>query len=95
MYLWYSKKKGVNVANPRHKNTVSELVLCRHNREMLAKSADIWLSGQHVADMLPRFPAKEGEMEGEVEGEEGEEDCWAVLVIVISIILNQDTVGKL
>ncbi len=41
------------------------------------------------------FPAKEGEMEGGVEGEEGEEDCWAVLVIVISIILNQDTVGKL
>jgi hypothetical protein len=32
-----------------------------------------------------------------VEGEEGEEDCWAVLVIVISIILNQgqDIVGKL
>jgi hypothetical protein len=45
--------------------------------------------------MLPTFPAKEGEMEGEGGGEEGEEDCWAVLVIVISIILNQDTVGKL
>jgi hypothetical protein len=45
--------------------------------------------------MSPAFPAKEGEMEGEVEEEEGEEDCWAVLVIVISIILNQDTVGKL
>ncbi len=58
MYLWYSKKKGVNVGNPRHKNTVSGLVLCRHDREMLAKSADIWLSGQHVADMLPTFPAK-------------------------------------
>ena len=24
MYLWYSKKKGVNVGNPRHKNTVSD-----------------------------------------------------------------------
>jgi hypothetical protein len=45
--------------------------------------------------MSPIFPAKEGEMEGEVEGEEGEEDCWTVLVIVISIILNQDTIGKL
>ncbi len=95
MYLWYSKKKGVNVGDPRHENTVSELVLCRHDREMSAKSANIWLSGQHVANMLPTFPAKEGEMEGEVEGEEGEEDCCAVLVIVISIILNQDTVGKL
>ncbi len=45
--------------------------------------------------MLPTFPAKEEEMEGEVEGEEGEEYCWAVLVIEISTILNQDTVGKL
>ncbi len=62
---------------------------------MSAKSAHIWLLGQHVTNMLPTFPAKEGEMEGEVEGEEGEEDCWAVLVIVIRIILNQDTVGKL
>jgi hypothetical protein len=95
MYLWYSKKKGVNVGNPRHKNTVLESVLCCHDREMSAKSANVWLSGRHVADMLPTFPAKEGEMEGEVEGEEGEEDCWAVLVIVISIILNQDTIGKL
>ncbi len=95
MYLWYSKKKGVNVGNPQHKNTVLESVLCCHDREMSAKSADIWLLGWHVADMSPAFPAKEGEMEGEVEEEEGEEDCWAVLVIVISIILNQDTVGKL
>ena len=95
MYLWYSKKKGVNADNPRHENTVSESVLCCHDREMSAKSADIWLSGRHVANMLPTFPAKEGEMEGEVEGEEGEEYCWAVLVIEISTILNQDTVGKL
>ncbi len=74
---------------------LSESVLCCHDREMSAKSADIWLSGQHVANMSPTFPSKEGEMEGEMEGEEGEEDCWAILVIVISIILNQDTVGKL
>jgi hypothetical protein len=33
----------------------------------------------------------EGEMEGGVEGEEGEEVCWAVLVIVISIILSNNT----
>ncbi len=58
MYLWYSKKKGVNVGNPRHKNTVSGSVLCCHNREMSAKSADIWLSGRHVADMSLTFPAK-------------------------------------
>jgi hypothetical protein len=58
MYLWYPKKKGVNVANPRHKNTVSESVLCRQDREMLAKSANIRLSGQHVANMLPTFLAK-------------------------------------
>jgi hypothetical protein len=58
MYLRYSKKKGVNVGNPRHENTVSGLVLCRHDREMLAKSADIWMLGRHVADMLPTFPAK-------------------------------------
>ena len=58
MYLWYSKKKEVNVGNPRHKNTVSGLVLCCHDREMLAKSANIWLLGRHVANMLPTFPAK-------------------------------------
>ena len=58
MYLWYSKKKGVNVGNPRHKNTVSGLALCCHDREMLAKSANIWLSGRHVANMLLTFLAK-------------------------------------
>jgi hypothetical protein len=29
---------------------------------MLAKSADIWLSGRHVADMLATFPAKKEDM---------------------------------
>ena len=53
MYLWDTKKKGVNVGNPRHKNTVTGSVLCSHNREMSAKSADIWLSRQHVANMSP------------------------------------------
>ncbi len=58
MYLWYSKKKGVNVGNHRHKNTVLESVLCCHDREMSAKSANIWLSERHVANMSPTFPAK-------------------------------------
>jgi hypothetical protein len=30
-------------------------------------------------------------VEGEVEGEEGEEVCWAVLVIIISIIHSNNT----
>jgi hypothetical protein len=30
-------------------------------------------------------------VEGEVEGEEGEEVCWAVLVITISIIHSNNT----
>ncbi len=87
MYLWYSKKKGVNVGNPRHKNTVSNGFCVATTGRCRPKV--------HVANVSPTFPAKEGEVEGEVEGEEGEEDCWAVLVIVISIILNQDTIGKL
>ncbi len=57
MYLWYSKKKRVNVSNPQHKKTVPGSVLCHHDRVILAKSADIWLSGRHVADMSPTFPA--------------------------------------
>ncbi len=48
----------MNVGNPRHKNTVSGLVLCCHDRGMLAKSATIWLSGRHVANILATFPAK-------------------------------------
>ena len=58
MQLWYLNTNWVNVGNPRHKKTVSGSVLCCHNRGMLAKSADIWLSGQHVADMPGTFPAK-------------------------------------
>jgi len=37
---------------------VSVSVLCRHDRAVLAKSANIWLSGRHVADMLATFSAK-------------------------------------
>ena len=55
--LWYKKKKGVNVGHSRHKNVVSGSILCRHDRAVSAKSADIWLSGRHVADMLATLPA--------------------------------------
>ncbi len=48
----------VNIGNHRHKNVVWGSILCRHNRGMPAKCADIWLSGRHVADMLATFPAK-------------------------------------
>ena len=56
--LWYKKKKGVNVGHSRHENFVSGSILCRHDRAVSAKSADIWLSGRHVADMLATLPAK-------------------------------------
>jgi hypothetical protein len=59
MLLWYLNTNWVNVGNPQHENTVSGLVLCRHNRGMLAKSADVWLSGRHVANMSATFPAKQ------------------------------------
>ena len=32
--------------------------LCRHDLAESAKSADLWLSGRHVADMSATFPAK-------------------------------------
>ena len=48
----------MNVGNLRHKYTVSGSVLCCHNRELSAKSANIWLSGQHVTHKLATFPAK-------------------------------------
>ena len=60
--LWYKKKKGVNVVHPRHRNVVSGSILCRHNRAVSAKSADIWLSVRHVADMSATLPAKAKEV---------------------------------
>ncbi len=58
MYLWYYRGKfGGCWQLPTHKN-VSGSKLCRHNRGILAKCADIWQSGQHVADMLATFSAK-------------------------------------
>jgi len=48
----------VNVSNHRHKNVVLGSVLCRHDLAESAKSADIWLSGRHVADMSATLPAK-------------------------------------
>ena len=32
--------------------------MCRRDRGISAKSADIWLSGRHVADMAASFSAK-------------------------------------
>jgi hypothetical protein len=32
--------------------------LCRHDLAESAKSDNIWLSGQHVANILATFPAK-------------------------------------
>jgi hypothetical protein len=48
----------VNVGNHQHKKGELGSILCRHDRGMLAKCADIWLSGRHVANMLVTFPAK-------------------------------------
>ena len=44
-------------ANPDTKN-VSGSKLCPHDRGILAKCADIWLLGRHVANMLATFSAK-------------------------------------
>ena len=52
------KEERGNIGHPRHENDVSGSVLCLHNRAMSAKSANIWLSGGHVANMLATFPAK-------------------------------------
>jgi hypothetical protein len=41
-----------------NKNAVLGSVLCRHDRAVLAKSANIWLLGRHVANMLATFSAK-------------------------------------
>ncbi len=62
----------MNVGNHRHKNVVPESVLCWHDLAELAKSAGIWLSGRHVADMLTTLPAKEesiGRRNRQTEGE--------------------------
>ena len=48
----------MNVGHPRHENVVSGSILCQHDRAVPAKSADIWLSGRHVADMSATLPAK-------------------------------------
>ena len=56
--LWCKKKKGVNGGLPRHENVVSGSILCRHDRAVSAKSADIWLLGRRVADMSTTSPAK-------------------------------------
>jgi hypothetical protein len=58
MYLWYYRGKfGGCRQIPTQKN-VSGSKLCCHERGILAKCADIWLSGRHVANMLATFSAK-------------------------------------
>ena len=48
------RENWVNVGNHPHKNVVSGSILCRPDRGMSAKCADIWLSGRHVAN----FPSQ-------------------------------------
>ncbi len=54
MYLWYF---GGCREIPTEKNVLGSK-LCRRDGGILAKSDDIWLSGQHVADMSATFSAK-------------------------------------
>ncbi len=48
----------MDVGKSRHTKNVSGSKLCRHDRGILAKCADIWLSRRHVADMSATFSAK-------------------------------------
>jgi hypothetical protein len=58
MYLaYYRGKFGGCWQIPTQKN-VSGSKLCRHDRGIWTKCADIWLSWQHVADMSATFSAK-------------------------------------
>ncbi len=58
MYLWYYRGKfGGCRQIPTQKN-VSGSKLCRRDRGILAKCADIWLSGRHVTDISATFSAK-------------------------------------
>ncbi len=50
-------KLGECWKSPTQKRCVG-INLCRHDRGMSDKCADIWLSGWHVIDMLATFPAK-------------------------------------
>jgi len=55
--LWYVEKIWRKLAIPDTKN-VSGTNLWRLVGGLLAKCADFWLSGRHVADLLATFPAK-------------------------------------
>jgi hypothetical protein len=58
MYLWYYRGKfGGCRQIPTQKNVLGSK-LCRRDRGILAKCADIWLSGRHVANMSATFSAK-------------------------------------
>ncbi len=52
------RKFGESRQSPTHKK-VSGMNLFQHDLAESAKSADFWLSGQHVADMSATFPAKQ------------------------------------
>jgi hypothetical protein len=47
---------------------------------MLAKSANIWLLGQHVADMLATFPAKQIPTGSDSNNNNQAGDCTELLV---------------
>jgi len=60
------RENWVNVGNHPHKNVVSGSILCRHDIDMSAKCANIWLSGRHVADYPTQVHAHV--------------DCWLLCV---------------
>jgi hypothetical protein len=62
MYLWYYRGKSGGCRQIPTQKNVSESKMCRHDRGILAKCADIWLSGRHVADMSATFSAKDKTM---------------------------------
>jgi hypothetical protein len=45
-------------AIPNTKMFCLDQFCAEHDKDVLAKSADIWLSGRHVADMSATLPAK-------------------------------------
>ena len=55
--LVLKEERGECRQSPTQKYCVGS-ILCCHDRGILAKCANIWLSWQHVADMLATFPAK-------------------------------------
>ena len=65
---------------PTHK-IVSGSKLCCHNGGIWAKCADIWLSWQHVADMLATFSAK-------IEVRPNVSPYWVLIVLFLLYLLR-------